>query len=76
MVGGALAYYTGVVESGYAAQPTPRIYTSQEVKSYREWLPGDGDEGKLSIGGTYRGDTIEDYYVTPYQFGYDHLVKF
>jgi glycine cleavage system aminomethyltransferase T len=76
VVGGALAYYTGAVESGYAAQPTPGIYTSPALKSYREWLAGDGYEGKLSIGGSYRGETIEDYYVTPYQFGYDHLVKF
>lgn len=76
VVGGALAYYTGAVESGYGAQPTPGIYTSPGLKSYREWLPGDGYEGKLSIGGSYRGHAIEDYYVTPYQFGYGHLVKF
>ncbi len=76
VVGGALAYYTGSVESGYAAQPTPAIYSSAALTPYREWLRGDGYEGKLSIGGSYRSDDIEDYYVTPYDFGYGHLVKF
>lgn len=76
VVGGALAYYSGGVESGYAAQPTPAIYSAPELKAYREWLPGNGYEAKLSIGGSYKSDAIEDYYVSPFQFGYDHLVKF
>lgn len=74
--GGALAYYTGGVESGYMAQPTAAVYTRDHMKAYREWLPGDGYEGKLSIGGSFHSDDVEDYYVTPYDFGYGHLVKF
>ena len=74
--GGALAYYTGSVESGYAAQPTPAIYSAPETKHYREWLRGDGYEGKLSIGGSYASGRIEDYYVSPFDFGYGHLVRF
>ena len=74
--GGALAYYTGAIESGYAAQPTPAIYSAPELKAYREWLPANGYEGKLSIGGSYKADSVEDYYVSPYDFGYGHLVKF
>lgn len=76
VVGGALAYYTGSVESGYAAQPTPAIYSSPALKDYREWLRGDGYEGKLSIGGSFKSDNIEDYYVSPFDFGYGHLVAF
>lgn len=74
--GGALAYYTGSVEAGYAAQPTPAIYSAANLKDYREWLRGDDYEGKLSIGGSYKSDQIEDYYVSPFDFGYGHLVKF
>lgn len=74
--GGTLAYYTGSIESGYQAQPTPAIYTGERTKPYREWLPGGGYEGKLSIGGSFHSDDIEDYYVTPFDFGYGHLVKF
>lgn len=76
VAGGALAYYTGAVEAGYAAQPTPAIYSAPGLQFYREWLPGNGYEGKLSIGGSFRSDDIEDYYVTPFDFGYGHLVKF
>lgn len=76
VLGGALAYYTGGIESGYAAQPTPAIYTAPELQGYREWLPGNGYEGKLSIGGSYAAPTVEDYYTTPYDFGYGHLVRF
>lgn len=74
--GGALAYYTGSIESGYMAQPTAAVYTTASMKGYREWLPGDGYEGSLSIGGSFHSDLVEDYYVTPYDFGYRHLVKF
>jgi vanillate/3-O-methylgallate O-demethylase len=76
VMGGALAYYTGGTESGYAAQPTPAIYTGTHLKAYREWLPADGYEGSLSLGGSYRSENVEDYYVTPFDFGYGHLVKF
>ncbi len=76
VLGGAIAYYTGSVEAGYGAQPTPGIYSSPELKAYREWLRGDGYEGKLSIGGSYASDSIDDYYFTPFDFGYGHLVKF
>jgi hypothetical protein len=74
--GGALACYTGSIESGYMAPPTSAVYTREHMKAYREWLPGDGYEGTLSICGSYRSEDIEDYYVTPYDFGYGHLVRF
>jgi vanillate/3-O-methylgallate O-demethylase len=74
--GGGLAYYTGSIESGYAAQPTPAIYSDPALRGYREWLPARGYEGGLSVGGSFASADIEDYYVTPFDFGYGHLVKF
>lgn len=74
--GGALAYYTGSIESGYAAQPTPAIYTGDKLRGYRQWLSADGYEAKLSVGGSFASDRVDDYYVTPFDFGYGHLVKF
>jgi vanillate/3-O-methylgallate O-demethylase len=76
VMGGALAYYTGGTESGYPAQPTPAVYTRDHMKAYREWLPGNGYEGTLSVGGSFRSADVEDYYVRPWDFGYGHLVKF
>ena len=74
--GGMLAYYTGAIESGYAAQPTPAIYDAPSLQPYRQWLPADGYEGGLSVGGSFRSPDIRDYYTTPFDFGYGHLVKF
>jgi len=74
--GGMLAYYTGSIESGYAAQPTPAIYTGDDLRPYREWLPGDGYEAGLSVGGSYAPADVRDLYVTPWDFGYSHLVRF
>ncbi len=35
-----------------------------------------GYEGSASIGGSFVSDDIEDYYFTPWDLGYGHLVKF
>ena len=46
------------------------------MKKYREWLPADGYEAKASLGGSFLSQNIEDYYLTPYDLGYAHMVKF
>lgn len=74
--GGALAYYSGSIESGYLSQPAPAVYTGDHMKAYREWLPADSYEGTLSVGGSYVPDTVDGYYVTPFDYGYSRLVKF
>ena len=38
--------------------------------------PPTGYEGSASIGGSFVSDDIEDYYFTPWDLGYGHLVKF
>ena len=73
---GGLAYYTDSMLTGYPAQPTPAIFSGDKTRAYREWLPGDWYEGKLSVGGSFASENVDDYYVTPYDFGYGHLVKF
>ena len=52
------------------------IFTGDELKAYREWLPADGYEGTGSLGGSFYSDDIADYYLTPYDLGYGPLVKF
>ncbi|HLU56131.1 MAG TPA: aminomethyl transferase family protein [Pseudonocardia sp.] len=74
--GGALAYYSSGIESGYLSQPVPAIYTDERMKAYREWLPGDGYEAKFSIGGSFASDDLEDYYRTPWDMDYGHILKF
>ena len=67
---GSRAYATNTLESGWIPSPLPAVYTGEEMKSYREWLPVNSYEASGSLGGSYYSDNIEDYYVTPYEIGY------
>jgi len=73
---GGRAYSSNTLESGWIPSPLPGIYTGSELKAYREWLPADCYEAKASIGGSFYSDNIEDYYLTPWDLGYGHIVKF
>ncbi len=74
--GGTKAYFSTLYEQAWIAYPLPAIYTGEDLRAYREWLPADGWEGKFSIAGSFVSSNIEDYYVTPYDLGYGHIVKF
>jgi glycine cleavage system aminomethyltransferase T len=75
LVGGR-AYSSNTIESGWIPSPLPAVYTGENMKAYREWLPADGYEGGASIGGSLQSDNIEDYYLTPWDLGYGAFVKF
>jgi vanillate/3-O-methylgallate O-demethylase len=74
--GGTRAYFSTLYEQAWLAYPLPAVYTGEDLRGYREWLPADGWEGKFSIAGSFVSPHIEDYYVTPYDLGYGHIVKF
>ncbi|WP_067902073.1 aminomethyltransferase family protein [Nocardia vaccinii] len=74
--GGTKAYFSTLYESGWLAYPLPAIYTGDELRAYREWLPADGWEGRFQIAGSFKTSNIEDYYATPFDLGYGHIVKF
>ena len=73
---GSRVYATNTLESGWIPCPLPAIFTGDELKAYREWLPADGYEGTGSLGGSYYADDISDYYATPHDLGYWPFVKF
>ena len=75
LVGGR-AYGSNAIESGWIPSPLPAVYTGEGLKAYREWLPASGYEGSASLGGSFVSTDIEDYYLTPWDLGYGHLVKF
>ena len=75
LVGGR-AYSSNTLESGWIPSPLPAVYSGEELKSYREWLPATGYEARASIGGSFVSDAIEDYYFTPWDLGYGGYVKF
>jgi syringate O-demethylase len=73
---GGRAYSSNTLESGWIPSPLPAVYTGDELKAYREWLPAAGYEGSASLGGSFASDDIEDYYFTPWDLGYGQYVKF
>jgi syringate O-demethylase len=74
LVGGR-AYSSNALESGWIPSPLPAVYSGESLQAYRAWLPADGYEGRASIGGSFVSDDVEDYYFTPWDLGYGHLVK-
>ncbi len=73
---GGRAYSANTLESGWIPSPLPAVYSGESLKSYREWLPADGYEGRASLGGSFDAPVIENYYFTPWDLGYGNYVKF
>jgi syringate O-demethylase/vanillate/3-O-methylgallate O-demethylase len=73
---GTRTYYSTPLEDGWIPYPLAGIYTGEELRKYREWLPADSWEANAQLGGSFYTDNIEDYYWTPSALGYDKLVKF
>nr|WP_323777862.1 aminomethyl transferase family protein [Amylibacter sp.] len=73
---GRLAYFSTPSEGGWLAYPVPAVYTSPELRGFREWVSADSWAGKAQLSGSFVGQSIEDYYLTPYDMGLGRLVKF
>lgn len=75
LVGGR-TYSSNTIESGWIPSPLPAIYTGEALKPYREWLTANSYEAKASIGGSLVPDSVEGYYLNPWDLGYGMIVKF
>jgi len=73
---GSMAYFTTAVELGWIPRPLPAVFTGDELHSFRKWLPATSDEATWSLGGSFYSPDIADYYFTPWELGYGHLIKF
>jgi syringate O-demethylase len=73
---GSRTYSSNTLESGWIPSPMPAVYTGEQMKAYRQWLPANSFEAMASLGGSFYSDDIRDYYVTPYDLGYGSIVKF
>ena len=71
--GGARAYSTASTESGWYASVLPAVYTDPKLADYRKWLPEKGFEAGASLGGSFEGERIEDYYIKPWDAGYNFI---
>ncbi len=73
---GSRVYATNTLESGWIPCPLPAVFSGEQMRAYREWLPGNGYEATGSLGGSFYADDIEDYYLTPWDLGYGGFVKY
>ncbi|HWI32427.1 MAG TPA: aminomethyl transferase family protein [Microbacterium sp.] len=73
---GSLAYFSTVIESGWWAVPFSAVYTSPGLREYREWLSTKSSSARMSLGGSFYSSDPEDYYLTPWDLNYGHIVKF
>jgi vanillate/3-O-methylgallate O-demethylase len=72
---GSRAYSTNTLESGWIPSPLPGIYTGEGIMSeYRDWLGADMYEAAGAIGGSFVSENIEEYYVNPFELGYDFYI--
>lgn len=76
LAAGSKTYSTVAHESGWFPSPLPAVYSGEAMKGFREWLGADSFMAGLSLGGSLVSDNVEDYYLTPYDIGYGHIVKF
>jgi vanillate/3-O-methylgallate O-demethylase len=73
---GSRCYSCNTLESGWIPSPLPAVYTAEELRPYREWLPAASYEATNALAGSYVSDDIKDYYVNPWELGYGGFVKF
>ena len=74
--GGTRTYFSTVFESGWMAYPLPAIYTGEDMRPFREWLSATSWEASSQLGGSFYSENIEDYYTTPWDLGYERILKF
>jgi glycine cleavage system aminomethyltransferase T len=75
LVGGR-TYSSNTIESGWIPSPLPAVYTGELLQRYRAWLSANHYESKASVGGSYVPESVEGYYLTPWDLGYGPFVKF
>jgi vanillate/3-O-methylgallate O-demethylase len=73
---GGRAYASVATESGWIANTLPAFYSSAETRDYRGWQSSRSFEANLQLGGSFVSDRIEDYYLTPWDLGYGHVIKY
>ena len=73
---GSRAYSCNTLESGWIPSPLPAIYSSEGLRAYREWLPANSYEAVNALAGSFVSDSIDDYYLNPWELGYGPFVKF
>lgn len=72
--GGGRTYSTSGPQSGWVGAVLPAVYTGSDMTAYRDWLSDTSYEATLSVGGSWDSNSIEDYYLDPWDVGYHRLI--
>jgi len=48
----------------------------EQLRAYREWLSPESFEGSVSLVGSFESNDITDYYLSPLEAGYEHIIDF
>lgn len=70
---GSMGYSSANLESAWVPSPLPAIFSGRGMDAYRAWLPA---TSAGSLAGSVDSDDIEDYYVTPWDLGYERSIAF
>lgn len=73
---GSMAYFTTVIESGWWAVPVSAVYTGEGTRGFRDWCSARHAAMRMSLGGSFYSPDIADYYLTPYDVNYGHIIRF
>jgi len=70
---GSMAHSSANLESAWVPAPVPASFSGEGMDAYRAWLPA---ARAGSIAGSVDSERIEDYYVTPWDLGYEKSIRF
>jgi len=73
---GTRAYEPLSVYLGWITGTVVPVFGYDDMADYRRWLDADGYEGTSSIAGSFWSDDVRDYYLSPVELGYEHLLSF
>jgi vanillate/3-O-methylgallate O-demethylase len=73
---GSRAYAPATFESGWIPSPLPAVYSGDDLRAYREWLPAASMEAAGALAGSFVSQNIDDYYLNPWELGYGGFVSF
>ena len=74
---GSRAYASNTLESGWIPSPLPgHLHRREAQAATASGCPRTATRLRASLGGSFVSDNIEDYYLTPYELGYGHMVRF
>ena len=72
---GSIAYLVPAIESGWYQGVLPAIFSGDDLKPFREWVPEDDHNAVMRLQGSKVYASVEEYYRSPFDLGLGSFVK-